>query len=327
MSLAVTVDVAGGPIGGAARFRFELYQYLERSGRTDVRVIGADRRVDPAWLVRRELAHSAAARRVALNNVGFVMPGGERWTLLGNALHFLTDQEIGCLHPSLRSIAVSQALVVRTAARRSDVLIAPCTAMAERVVRFLPGARDRLVVRMHPVSPDLGPDRPGEPDEGPETLILCPVIFEAYKEMDERLAEWADAVAGDADPAIRLVVTADAAEVPARLADSPGFVFAGRMGGSRLRGLWRRARAVYFPTGLESFGYPLAEARAYGLPVIARDTTQNREIAGQALFGYIPGERDSLAHAIGLALRSNVAPDPLAFDPDDYFGWLIGPSR
>ena len=43
--------------------------------------------------------------------------------------------------------------------------------------------------------------------------------------------------------------------------------------------LWSRCRAVYFPTGLESFGCPLAEARVNGVPVIARDTPQNREIA------------------------------------------------
>ena len=59
-----------------------------------------------------------------------------------------------------------------------------------------------------------------------------------------------------------------------------------------------RARAVYFPGGLESFGYPLAEARAGGRPVIARDTTQNQEIAGAALCGYTPGDPASLELAV-----------------------------
>ena len=50
--------------------------------------------------------------------------------------------------------------------------------------------------------------------------------------------------------------------------------------------MWARSRAIYFPTDLESFGYPLAEARVSGQPVIARDTALNREIAGPALCRY-----------------------------------------
>ena len=110
MTAAVTVDVAGGPMGGAARFRAELYNYLERTGRRDVGIIGAERRLDRAWLMRRELAGQRRLRRVALNNVGFVIPGGERWTLLGNALHFLTESEISRLDPSLRTVAKRQAV-------------------------------------------------------------------------------------------------------------------------------------------------------------------------------------------------------------------------
>ena len=57
-----------------------------------------------------------------------------------------------------------------------------------------------------------------------------------------------------------------------------------------MRELWARSRVIYFPTEIESFGYPLAEARVHGQPVIAPDTEQNREIAGAALFGFTIGE-------------------------------------
>src|SRR5450755_3296813 len=129
MTAAITVDVAGGPMGGAARFRTELYRYLERSGRKDVQIIGAQRRIDPPWLLHREMAGWTRARRVALNNVGFIAPGGERWTLLRNALHFLTDSEMSQLEPSLQKEIRRRTAVVRFAARRSDVLVAPCTSM------------------------------------------------------------------------------------------------------------------------------------------------------------------------------------------------------
>ena len=84
---------------------------------------------------------------------------------------------------------------------------------------------------------------------------------------------------------------------------------------------------IYYPTSLESFGYPLAEARASGRPVIAYDTEQNREIAGPALCGFTPGDQDSLRRATMLALTTEVASDPAPFDPDAYFSWLLGPPR
>src|SRR5260370_23946332 len=133
------------------------------------------RRLGAAWLVGREAAATRRSRRVALNNVGFFAPGGERWTLLTNALHFLTEAEAAALDPALRAMAARQAMVVHRAARRSDVLIAPCAAMAERVAANLPEVANRLVVRMHPVSANPVPSRPDS------LLILCPALFEAYQ--------------------------------------------------------------------------------------------------------------------------------------------------
>ena len=89
MTGPVTVDVAGAWMGGAARYAAELRSYLDRTGRKDVKVIGTDQRVTPAWLLRREVSRPGGGRRVAVNNVSFVSPGGPRWTLLRNALHFL----------------------------------------------------------------------------------------------------------------------------------------------------------------------------------------------------------------------------------------------
>ncbi len=47
MTTTVTIDLAGGQIGGAARFRTELRGYLERSARDDIKVIGARRDLSP----------------------------------------------------------------------------------------------------------------------------------------------------------------------------------------------------------------------------------------------------------------------------------------
>lgn len=307
-------------MGGAERYRRELYHYLDGSSRTDIKVIGARRRLSPGWLVGREAAAVRRSRRIALNNVGFVTPGGQRWTLLANALHFLAETEAARLNSSLRAMAERQAVVVRGAARRSDVLIAPCTAMAERVARIMPEVESRLTVRLHPVAPLSTPMR-ADPD-----IILCPVIFESYKQMPERLADWQAAVDHQGTRAPRLVVTADRDEVPAPVANDPRIEFVGRLDHHTLEGFWARSKAIYFPPGLESFGCPLAEARANGQPVIAQATAQNQEIAGPALCGFTAGEPDSLREAIELAMTRHVPPDPAPFDPEAYFSWMLGAS-
>jgi glycosyltransferase involved in cell wall biosynthesis len=315
---AVTVDVAGASMGGAARYVAELRRYLTETGRGDVRVIGSARGLTPQWLVRRETCRPAA-RRVALNNVSFCGPGGARWTLLGNALHFLSQAEAARLDPRLRSATVQQARVVRMAALRSDVVVVPCSAMAERVIAAQPAVRRRVVVRPHPVSADSVPtaDR--------DLAILVPVLFAPYKRMPERLTELIGALDACASPA-RLRVTADAGETGPALASHPRIELLGRLSHDRLRQAWASSRAIYFPTALESFGYPLAEARACGYPVIACDTAQNQEIAGEALCPFRRDDPASLRAAVQQALTAVVTPDPEPFDPAAYFGWLLGPA-
>lgn len=317
----VTLDLAGGQIGGAARFRAEVCRYLERSAGDDIKVIGAHRNLNAGWLAAREAVAVRKSRRVALNNVGFITPGGQRWTLLRNPLHFLSQAETRALDPEMRSLAHRQIAVVHRAARRSDVLVAPCTAMAQRVKEVLPEVADRVVVRMHPVSANPVPRLPAD------SLILCPVLFAPYKHMAHRLADWLTAVEGSFDESVRLIVTANPSEVPASLAANTRIHFVGRLDHEKLCRLWARSLAVYFPSGLESFGWPLAEARVNGQPVIARDIPQNQEIAGPALCGYSVGDPESLRLAIKRALEGGIAPDPEPFDPDAYFDWLLGRGR
>jgi glycosyltransferase involved in cell wall biosynthesis len=321
VTAAVIVDAAGAQMGGAARFLEELRGYLARTRREDIEIIGSHRRVRPGWLLRRELNIRVGSRRVALNNVGFFAPGGPRWTLLRNPLHFLVEDEEARLDPAKRAKARRDAVVVHLAARRSDVIVAPSNAMAERIATVRPELSSRVVVRPHPVSATLIKRLPRDP------VILCPVLFAPQKQMAQRLAELLTVVDDLEDRSIRVQVTAHAAEVPPAIGCHPQVELVGRLPNSELRERWARSRAIYFPTTLESFGYPLAEARANGQPVIARDIALNREIAGPALCGYTHGDPDSLQRAVQIALNAEVAPDPAPFDPDRYFGWLFGAPR
>jgi len=321
MTFPVVVDAAGGQVGGAARFRTELRRYLSQTGRQDIRVIGANRQVNPAWLVRREAAFRAGRRRISLNNVSFITPGSQRWTLLRNPLDFLTGEEQAGLDPAVRAATRRRAPIVHLAARRSDVLVVPSTAMADRVTKLLPSLASRVVVRHHPVSAD------SVPQLTPEAAILCPVLFSPYKGMAQRLAELLAALDDVAEPEVRLRVTAHISELPAALAHHRRIELVGQLDHHDLRQLWARSRAIYFPPGIESFGYPLAEARVNGQLVIARETAQNQEIAGPALCGYAIGDAESLRAATKRALAEAVVPDPGPFDPVAYFNWLLGNPR
>ncbi len=194
--------------------------------------------------------------------------------------------------------------------------------MAKRVTRILPGLADRLVVRHHPVAPGSVPRLPRD------QVILCPVLFSPYKGMVDRISELLAAIDQVADDAVRLLVTADRAEVPETLAANLRLELLGRLSHQELRERWARSRAIYFPPGVESFEYPtLAEARVSGQPVIAPDSELNREVAGPALCGFTVGDPDSLGQG-DRAKRPNSGRDPgcpLPFDPTAYFDWLLGP--
>lgn len=319
-SAPTVVDAAGGHMGGAAKLLGELTRYLADRQVGSVSLIGLDRSLEPDWLVRRELLGRGAARRVALNNVGFTS-GPTKVTLLRNALHFASAQELSRLaYTPSRTLRV-QTQLVRMAARRSDVLVVPCDAMAERVTRHAPHLADRLKVRFHPVSQAdwAGGHRPAR-DTHP--TVLVPVLNAPYKRLDQHLRALLDAVAKTRASAT-VVMTAHAHEF-GDLATHPGVRFTGPLPRPDLEECWRQASAVYFPTQLESFGYPLAEARVNGIPVIAPDSEQNRQIGGPALRPFFPGRPDTLASALHDALADGVDPDPAPFSPRQYFDWLLG---
>jgi len=66
--------------------------------------------------------------------------------------------------------------------------------------------------------------------------------------------------------------------------------------------LYRRTDIFVFPSLTESFGHPLAEAMAHGLPIVASDTPVNREICGEAAVYFRPLSPEDLATRLcGLA--------------------------
>ena len=70
------------------------------------------------------------------------------------------------------------------------------------------------------------------------------------------------------------------------------------MGYEKLPDLYHAADIFVFPSFLESFGHPLVETMACGLPVVAADTAVNREICGDAAEYFQVFSADSLAETL-----------------------------
>lgn len=70
----------------------------------------------------------------------------------------------------------------------------------------------------------------------------------------------------------------------------------------RLADLYRRALALVYPSYMEGFGLPVAEAMASGCPVVASDLGCIREFAGDAPLYAPPGDAGALAAALDAML-------------------------
>jgi glycosyltransferase involved in cell wall biosynthesis len=191
--------------------------------------------------------------------------------------------------------------------------------MLERVIAVIPKARDRIRVRFHPITIRY----PRRAFSGCP-FFLYPSLPAAHKDLVGNLSFLLNAMRF-ADSPMQVRVTATEEHLGGLDRDSRVVALGPQTLGDMDR-LLAEACALYAPTEVESFGYPVAEARAIGLPVLAIDSARNREIAGDALVGYSPKDSASLVNAIDMAATLDVMPDPAPFDPDSYFTWLTSTS-
>jgi glycosyltransferase involved in cell wall biosynthesis len=317
---SVALDLSGGRSGGAGRFREQWLKYAAERPELSGVAIGLGESVSPKWLIRRELSARGRRTVISANNVGFWAAGDHRITLLRNANHFLTAREWEKTGHLLGRSFTTQVRLVRAVARRSAMLVVPSNSMGERVAAHLPELADRLVVRFHPLeAPAVVKDEDAPP------IILCPIVDSPFKKLARHLEDLHLAL-GSRD--IQVISTSREDAAPLNVRADKRFQFIGTVSREDLARIYASATAVYYPTHVESFGYPLAEARASGLPVIAQQSPHNAEIAGSALCGYSTDSAGSLRDAIDSALSGARLPDPDPFGRDSYFSWLLtGPAR
>jgi glycosyltransferase involved in cell wall biosynthesis len=79
---------------------------------------------------------------------------------------------------------------------------------------------------------------------------------------------------------------------------APWVEFLGPLGQQQVQELYREGDLFLFPSLCESFGHPMVEAMAQGLPIVASDTPVNRELCGDAAVYFSPLSAEDLAQQV-----------------------------
>ncbi len=188
-------------------------------------------------------------------------------------------------------------LTTRWAARRCPLLLTVSEATAGDLVEIYGVDRARIRV----VPPGIAP--PPRVSANPARLrrlgVEKPYVLHVGR-IEARKNQEAAAAAVARVRGLRLVcagpvIDPEAAERLRR----QGAIVLGRVDQPDLEQLFRAARALVFPSLYEGFGFPIAEAMARGVPVVAVRTSSLPEVGGDAaLYASSPLDVPGLADAI-----------------------------
>lgn len=133
------------------------------------------------------------------------------------------------------------------------------------------------------LAPFMGPvvGREATRGAGLRPRFLYPASDERHKNHMTLLAAWALLHSAGVDVELHLTVQKDT-PLGVRIAEARttglAIVNHGPLGAPELAELYRSSSALIFPSGFESFGLPLLEARAAGLPIVAAERDYVRDV-------------------------------------------------
>lgn len=209
-------------------------------------------------------------------------------------------------------------------ARRADAVVVPSAAMKQLLVES--GVSPATITVVHHGF-DPAPAMDADPDQIPpsahgwrrhelrllhvghasahKNLAVLPEVLRLVRHqgIDAGLALTVPRDA--ANPEIAAVMAAAEA---AGVADAVHYL--GAVPQDSVWGLYRASSVFVFPSLTESFGFPLLEAMAAGLPIVASDIPSNREIAAGCARYHAPADAAAAAQLV-LAAQSAVTPEDI----------------
>jgi glycosyltransferase involved in cell wall biosynthesis len=268
--------------------------------------------------VRRQLAEQVLLPRAAratraeiVHSLASVAPlhAGARAVVTLHDVTFLLRPTFG------RLTTWGMGLLVRSAARRADGLIAGSAAARDEICSVLGIDPRRFSVIHHGHEPNRRVASPPEDqiraryELGDSRVVLCVAAKRPHKNQ-ELLVRAATSL----DPDVAIVLAGHAEPYERQLRelvrdlDLDGRVrFAGYVPDADLEGLWRVACCAAFPTLGEGFGIPVIEALAHGVPVAVSDLPVLREVGGELPHYFDPHDPEDAARAIRAAMSDTSA--------------------
>ena len=212
------------------------------------------------------------------------------------------------LSPQVRLLSRFRRRLMLQSIAAASVVMFPSETLRDWVLNFSPGLAGRSVVNYYGIDVDRFAPRPARPvtPGGPLKLLYVSVYY-PHKDPNTLVRAVALLREGGIDATAH--ITMDRGEFTpwsCGPADYRGLKEHERLGHVRL-GPVRHADlpATYagndifaFPSVSETFGFPLVEAMATGLPVVAADTLTNREICGPSALYHPPGDASALASRV-----------------------------
>ena len=194
---------------------------------------------------------------------------------------------------------------VRSSLCRADAVTVQTKALAGRVAEEARVPRDRIRVIPH------GPGHAGQRDgvaarPGPGTSFRVGYITKhgVQKNFSVVLAAVAKLKAAGIDARLVLTLDPDAEETTevlrqARELGVEGVIENhGEVDSGSLGALYRSLHAFVFASLCESFGFPMVEAMAHGVPLLVADTESNDEVAGSGAQRFAPDDAAALAREL-----------------------------
>jgi glycosyltransferase involved in cell wall biosynthesis len=198
---------------------------------------------------------------------------------------------------------------VRHSVRAADCVLAPTASLLADLRRAVPLREGRIAVNPFGVAA-TALDPPARSYDGRIDLLL-PTLYTDYKNLGTALRALR-LLRERHGNRFRLLTTADPQQESSRtsvtwkedvelldeLVQTGAVDVVGPLPHKELLQLYARCHVLVYPTLTESFGFPLVEALAAGLPVVASDIPVNRELARDAALYFDPLNPEQLAARI-----------------------------
>lgn len=217
-----------------------------------------------------------------------------------------------------RSIARSTLLTVQTAALADAVAARTKESRAEiRVIPHGPGWVEQITSKRPRKAPNA-PWRIGYVSKWGVQKNFG-ILFGAMRGLQQ------------AGQSVTLVLTLDPSRVGASvlaLAEEMGISSLienhGEIPSDKLQGLYDSLDIFAFPSLCESFGVPMVEAMARGIPIVIADTPENREVTGGAALAFAPQNADDLQNQLERMIGNSEfceAQSQLSLERGHSFSW------